>query len=190
MKCPWPKEQNMISCYQLDDLGHPWQKFECLWWWKSVFRTSRNFWKVAQMKDLLIPSDHKKFWEIWLENTALESISSWSDDKGFSEFNGFPCRQHPAWGQDEDRRLKEVTPGCQPGQSSTCTLNSSPLFLLPYPPLLSGLSSSPPPPPYSDSPPPSPGERSPLEALLKWGAIPEIWWRLGKDEAVLLSLFK
>ena len=84
------------------------------------------------MKDLLIPSDHKKFREILAENEALDSIWSWPDDEGSSEFDGLPCRQKHAWGQDEDKRLREVTPGCQPGQSSTCRLNSSPIFLLPY----------------------------------------------------------
>ena len=126
---------------------------------------------------------------IWPENEVLELIWSWPDDKGLTELDGFPCRQQPDWGQDEDRHLGEVTPSCQPGQFSTCRLNSSPLFLLPYPPLLPGLSSPPPPPfppPYSHSNPPSPGEIGPLGALLMSGAIPGTWWRRGKEEAGII----
>ena len=85
------------------------------------------------MKDLLIQSDHKKLLEIRLENTAFKLISSWPDDKGLSEFDGFPYRQQPAWGQDEDRHLWEVTPGCQPRPLHLHLLHLPILIPLPFP---------------------------------------------------------
>ena len=99
----------------------------------------------------------------------------------------------PGW------RLGEVTPGCQTGQSSTCRLNSSPLFLLPYPPLLPGLFSPASPPLHLHLlhlpiliplPLPKGKEVLWLGALLIRGVIPGRWWRRGKEEAVLLSLLK
>ena len=72
MNSLWAKEQNVISCYQLDDLGLPWRQFENSWGWKSPLRPSRNFWKVARMKYIIILSGYNKFRKfdrkIWLSN--------------------------------------------------------------------------------------------------------------------------
>ena len=59
----WAKEQNLISCYQLDDIGLPWQQFKRLCWLKSALQPSWNFWR-AWMKHIIILSGHKKFQEI------------------------------------------------------------------------------------------------------------------------------
>ena len=103
MNNSWAKEQNVISCYQLDDLGLPWRQFEKLWWWKSLLWPSRNFWKVAWMKYIIILSSHNKFQVIWPENMALKLIWSCRHDKSFSEFVSVPCRHQSVWRQDGDR---------------------------------------------------------------------------------------
>ena len=104
----WAKEQNMISCYQLDDLGPPWQQFESLSWWKSPLRPSRNFWKVARINYITILSGHNDFQEIRPKKKALKLIWSCWQDKCLSEFDGIPCRHQSAWRQDGDRHTGDT----------------------------------------------------------------------------------
>ena len=108
MNSSWAKEQNAISCYQFNDLGLPWKQFESLWSWKSPLWPSRNFWKVARMKYIIIQSGHKKFQEIRPENMALDLIWSCQHDKCLSEFDGVPCRHQSAWRQDGDRHTGDT----------------------------------------------------------------------------------
>ena len=89
MNSSWAKEQNVLSCYQLNDLGLPWWQFESLYWGKSPLRPSRNFWKVAQMKYIIILSGHNKFEEIRPENMALELVWSCQQDDCLSDLTGF-----------------------------------------------------------------------------------------------------
>ena len=93
----WDKEQNMKSCYQLDDLGLPWQQFEDLWWWKSELRPPRNVWKVARMKDYIILNGHRKFCEIQPENKALKLIWSCRHDEDLAEILEKPSKKFCMW---------------------------------------------------------------------------------------------
>ena len=108
MNRSWAKEQNVISCYKLDDLRLHWRQFESSWWWKSPLRPSRNFGKVARMKYIIILSGHNKFQEIRPENMALELIWSCRHDECSSEFDGVPCRHQSAWRQDGDRHTGDT----------------------------------------------------------------------------------
>ena len=93
----WDKEQNMKSCYQLDELGLPWQQFEDLWWWKSELRPPRNVWKVARMKDYIMLNGHRKFCEIQPENKALKLIWSCRHDEDSAEILGKPSKKFRMW---------------------------------------------------------------------------------------------
>ena len=108
MNSSWAQEQNVIACYQLNDLGLPWQQFESSWWWKSPLRPSRNFWKVARMEYIIILSGHNEFQEIRPENMALKLFWSCRHDKCLSEFDAVPCRHQSVWRQDGDRHTGDT----------------------------------------------------------------------------------
>ena len=108
MNRSWAKEQNVISCYNLDYLWLPWRQFGNFWWWKSPLWPSMNFWKGVWMKYIIILSGHNEFQEIRPENMALKLIWSCQHGECLSEFDSVPCRHQSAWRQDGDRHTGDI----------------------------------------------------------------------------------
>ena len=104
-------------------VGWPWAPLITVW--EFIMMTKCTL-ASTKFLNYIILSGHRKFCEIWLENEALKLIWGCWHDQGSAEINGLPCRQQPAWSQDEDRRLGEGIQVCQPGKSSIC--KNSPTF--------------------------------------------------------------